>query len=97
MSNSQLDAHSVHSGGFQARPMSANVRRPTCTKTSQSVYFNSVKLDARKKSDNPRFNSVNKTRKLTNLSPSVSGFEPIEKTGLMTFNLGRTTKNETKR
>ena len=42
------DSLSRASGGG-ARPMSAQVRRPTCTKTSASTYFAAVKLPKQEK------------------------------------------------
>ena len=84
--------------GAGARPASAQVRRATCTKNSASTYFAAVKLPKKEKENRMEQQRVGSEARLITApkkQPSNSlmkvnnGFEPIQDTNLITFNLGR--------
>ena len=87
--------------GAGARPMSAQVRRgPTCTKNSASTYFAAVKLPKKDKenrveqrhSSEVRHETAPKRQSQASYMKSQNGFEPVQDTNLITFNLGRVYK-----
>ena len=85
--------------GAGARPASAQVRRATCTKNSASTYFAAVKLPKREKENRLEQQRVGSEARLMTAAPKKqpsnslmkvnNGFEPIQDTNLITFNLGR--------